>query len=153
MLDSTPIPAKFDSLAQKTILVVDDDLVIREGLVLALKQAGAIPMQAAEGVAALAYLHNAPPPDLILLDMMMPLMDGWKFLQNRRTIPALMSIPVVIMTSLGAAGWEWAYSLGAIGFVRKPVEVEKLAPTLRHCFCKITPPSTARHLQATPATR
>jgi CheY-like chemotaxis protein len=153
MLDSTPIPAKFDTLAQKTILVIDDDLVIREGLVQALEHAGALPLQATNGMEALAYLHNASAPDLILLDMMMPLMDGWKFLQNRRAIPALMSIPVVIMTSLGAAGWEWAYSLGATGFVRKPVEVEKLAPTLRHCFCKVTPLATARHLQTTQATR
>jgi CheY-like chemotaxis protein len=62
----------------------------------------------------------------MLLDMMMSEVDGWQLLKLLRRYPALLAMPVIIVTGLGIANLEWARSLGAAGLVRKPVEVEHL---------------------------
>jgi CheY-like chemotaxis protein len=117
---------------------VDDDEAFRQGVASVLVREGGSAVQARNGKEALEYLQDATPPDLILLDMMMPVMDGWQFLKRRHWLPPLSAIPVLIMTGLGAASWDWAYSLGACGLVRKPVESEQLVQTIRHCLRKQT---------------
>jgi len=134
MLSPTPLPTKLDALAGKTILIVDDSEIAREGLAAVLEREGAKPVQAANGMEALAYLEAAQaPPHLILLDMLLPIMDGWQFMEKRRSTPRLASIPVVMVTALGAASWKWASSLGAVGLIRKPIEVEQLVRTIKYC--------------------
>jgi CheY-like chemotaxis protein len=68
-------------------------------------------------------------PDAILMDLMMPGMDGWELLQRLRTIPETRKIPVIICSVINDP--ELAYSLGASAFVSKPVEKEKLLEVLR----------------------
>jgi CheY-like chemotaxis protein len=96
---------------------------------------------------ALKYLLESSPPDLILIDMMMPVMDGWSFLDERRKIPRTATVPVVIVTALGAASWEWARSLGAVGLVRKPVEAEEIVRVVRN-FLSVTRklPAEQKHI-------
>jgi hypothetical protein len=53
--------------------------------------------------------------------------EGWWFLNQRKRIPVLAWVPVVIMTSLSVACKEWAASLGAVGLIRKPIDVEPLS--------------------------
>jgi CheY-like chemotaxis protein len=135
MLSPTPLPTKLDALAGKTILIVDDSEIAREGLAAVLEREGAKPLLAANGREALELLESAlEPPDLILLDMLLPVMDGWQFMEKRRSSPTLASIPVVMVTALGAASWKWASSLGAVGLIRKPIEVEQLVRTIQYCF-------------------
>src|SRR5437868_13909160 len=81
---STP-PSKetvMPSQLQKTLLVVEDDDVTREGLAIALRQAGYAVVPAANGLEALNALRAGPRPEAILLDMLLPVLDGWHFLKR-----------------------------------------------------------------------
>jgi len=125
----------------KTIWIIEDDTIQREMLTTELRQHGFTVVTAAEGSEALNRLHLGPIPDLILLDMLLPSgeRDGWWFLNERQHIPALASVPVVIMTSLSVACEEWATSLGAVGILRKPFDVETLLAEIQHRFGEPVP--------------
>jgi two-component system response regulator MprA len=114
-------------------LLVEDDKVVREGLAIILRRAGYAVLPAANGQEALAALRGGLRPDLILLDMLVPVVDGWRFLEQRRREPALAAFPVLVMTGLSVASAEWAAALGAAGFLRKPVEPEGLLREVRRC--------------------
>jgi DNA-binding response OmpR family regulator len=80
------------------ILVVDDDRDIRETLAEAMAHAGYLVNAAPDGKVALEQARlNLP--NLILLDLMMPVMSGWDFLMARRGVPALASVPVVVVSA------------------------------------------------------
>ncbi|HWC75025.1 MAG TPA: response regulator [Gemmatimonadales bacterium] len=82
------------------ILVVDDDLDLRETLADTLKDRGFDVVTAANGLEALKLVRSlASPPSVILLDLMMPVMDGYGFLEERRKDPGLASIPLAIVTA------------------------------------------------------
>jgi CheY-like chemotaxis protein len=123
-------------MAGKTLLVVEDNAIQREGLAAVLREHGYTVLTAADGDEAMSWLRSEPPPDLVLLDMIIPRTghDGWYFLEQRRRHPALASIPVIITTALGNASQEWAAALGARGLLRKPVEVEPLLTHLNRCL-------------------
>jgi CheY-like chemotaxis protein len=117
----------------KTVLVVDDDEAIREGLALVLRDAGYAVVTVGNVREALDHLHHNPAPDLVLLDMMMPEDDGWAFLRARYGDPALAGVPVMVMTAIEAASPEWATPLGTDGFLPKPVDMALLlAEVSRH---------------------
>jgi CheY-like chemotaxis protein len=88
-----------------SILLVEDDPGIREAMVECLSLEGYSVAEASNGAEALAYLHAAPAPKVIVLDLVMPVMNGSEFLEQVRREPALSSIPVILMTAatLGAA--------------------------------------------------
>jgi CheY-like chemotaxis protein len=81
------------------ILVVDDDNDLRETLQMLLEASGFSVAVAANGRAALEHLRTGTRPRLILLDLMMPEMNGWQFLEHARRDASLASIPIVIMTA------------------------------------------------------
>jgi CheY-like chemotaxis protein len=81
------------------ILVIDDDSDLRETLQMLLEQSGFLVTTAPNGRAALEALRSGARPGLILLDLMMPDMNGWQFLEALRADPSLASIPTVIMTA------------------------------------------------------
>jgi len=83
----------------RNILVIDDDPDLRETLVLLLADHAVTVTAVGSGREGLAVLADGSPPDLILLDLMMPEMNGWQFLEHVRADAALASIPVVIMTA------------------------------------------------------
>jgi CheY-like chemotaxis protein len=120
-----------NSSSGKTLLIVEDNEVARAGMALILRRAGFTVEAAVDGRAALDRLGTGPPPDLILLDMMMPGLDGWRFLERRRRDAALSAVPVIITTALGIASPEWAASLGAAACLRKPIETEELVQAVR----------------------
>ena len=115
----------------KTILIVEDNEVQREGLAAVLRKEGYTVIAAVGGSEAVAILQRIATPDLILLDMMIPPPDGWRFMAMRKTNPLLAAAPVVIITALGVASPEWAASLGACGLLRKPVDTEPLLAEIR----------------------
>ena len=116
------------------ILIAEDDAVTREGLSAILQRAGYVVAGAANGQEALDYLHSQPAPSLILLDMLMPVLDGWLFMRELRQLPGCEAIPVVVVTGMTVASAEWTKALGAVALVRKPVDVELLLDTIRrHC--------------------
>jgi two-component system response regulator MprA len=122
-----------DTPAGGTLLLVEDNEVVRARLAVVLRRAGYAVVPAADGREALAALRGGLCPDLILLDMLLPVADGWRFLERRRQQPALAAVLVVILTGLGVASPEWAAALGAAGLLRKPVEAGELLREVRRC--------------------
>lgn len=86
-------------MTDKRVLLIDDDLELRETIATILEDDGYQVMQAAGGKEALATLENPPLPDLLLLDMMMPGMNGWEFLERKNQNPDFASVPVVALTA------------------------------------------------------
>jgi CheY-like chemotaxis protein len=111
---------------RRPILVVDDDADIRCTIADILGEAGYEVRSAANGREALELIKSRlPAPALILLDLMMPELDGWGFMAALHEIPELPAIPVVIFSAHGDAG-SAASSLGVAGFVKKPIRLEDL---------------------------
>ena len=109
----------------KLILIVEDDLDLAGLLAEVLATAGYRTAIAGNGYEALDHLRTNNHPDLILLDMMMPVMDGWKFREEQRKSPALASIPVVTVTADDDARGK-AASIQAAGHVAKPITIDSL---------------------------
>lgn len=120
-----------------TVLVIEDDQVVREGMHAILERAGYVVVFAANGSQALTYLNSKPAPGLIILDMMMPAMDGWTFMATLRQNPAWTTIPAIIATGMGIACSEWAKSLGAHALLKKPFTADELVEAVRQ-ICKST---------------
>jgi two-component system response regulator MprA len=110
-----------------TVLVVDDDADIRSILAMALEEDGYSVDTASNGAEALRKA-NQHQPDAIILDAMMPVMDGWEFLALWRTRPAKNRAPVLIISSVD--GRRTALDLGAKGYLSKPFDLDTLETTL-----------------------
>jgi CheY-like chemotaxis protein len=115
----------------KTILVVDDDLEIRDTLKDVLVEEGYAVKTAANGAEALELLRDAPlrehEPSLIVLDLMMPEMSGWQFCEAQRADPALSSIPVLIISAASLReGREGKGSIAGHPLLKKPIELDRL---------------------------
>jgi CheY-like chemotaxis protein len=116
----------------KTILVVDDDLDIRETLAELLQDEGYTVVLAAHGGEALDVLRRNPRPALILLDLMMPIMNGWQFRAEQQRDPEIAGIPVVIISA--AARDDAISGLGPAQFLKKPINLDQLlAAVEEHC--------------------
>jgi CheY-like chemotaxis protein len=81
------------------LLVVDDDVELCESLADALTDAGYDAVTAGDGARALSLSHDAPLPRLILLDLMMPELNGWEFRELQLRDQTVKDIPVVVMTA------------------------------------------------------
>lgn len=115
------------------ILVVDDDAEIRETIVEMLRDRGYEALGAGDGLEALDALRSRSPWCLILLDLMMPNMDGWEMRKNQLADPAISTIPVVVVSATTDVP-QVASSLHAVGFVTKPARLTQLIATVeRHC--------------------
>jgi CheY-like chemotaxis protein len=110
---------------QRTVLVVEDDTDIREEMAALLEGEGYKVAQARNGKDALDLLKQLPPPCVILLDLMMPVMNGWDFRVQQLADPTLKEIPTVIVSGAARAPEE-ARSLGANACLQKPFELEPL---------------------------
>lgn len=116
--------------AKKKILVVDDDENVCTLLSHLLGRQGYEVKTTLNGWEAMEWLRKEPhAPDLILLDLRMPVMDGWKFRSVQREDPRLSSIPVVVITSVQTVG-EDTRSIDAAGFLKKPVQADLLVRTV-----------------------
>lgn len=112
----------------RTILLVDDDSDTRMTLRDFLTEEGFDVLTARDGQHALYMLEKIDPPDLILLDYKMPVMDGKQFLGIMRRIPRLGQIPVVIL-SAATREWSGAY-LEVEDVLSKPLDLELLLSTI-----------------------
>jgi CheY-like chemotaxis protein len=113
----------------KKILVVEDDADIREVLVQVLEFEGYQVITAENGREALERLSNAELPGLILLDLMMPVMDGWRFREAQLSNTKISGIPVVVLSADGNLQQK-AATIHAAGYLKKPVELETLLNTV-----------------------
>lgn len=120
-------------LSPKTVLVVDDDVDIRSTIREILEDEGYRVTEAANGAEALEKLREGPAPDLILLDLSMPVMSGSEFRVEQRKDPSIASIPVVVVSAVGSLDLKVA-PLEAAAFLRKPVQLDELLEVVeRYC--------------------
>jgi len=110
---------------RKTVLLVEDDREFSESVAYALGESGYRVDCVHDGEVALEYLQSNPAPCLILLDLMMPGMNGWQFRQRQAEDEAISRIPVVIV-SADSRAHEHARALGASGCLRKPIRLDDL---------------------------
>jgi CheY-like chemotaxis protein len=114
----------------KNILLVDDDQDLREIVTLALNSVGYQVLTANDGLQALEMLRGGTTPQMILLDLWMPGLDGWGVLEKLREDKVLDAIPVVVFS----AGGDSARSAGGLSFLPKPLDLDDLLNTVRK-FC------------------
>jgi len=118
----------YGALGMQRLLLVEDDGELRSSLSDLLRSDGYEVADAANGSEALAYLKDAPAPDLILLDLMMPVKDGWQFRIEQKRDPSIASIPVLAMS---ADDTPKAVAIDAEAYIKKPFEYETLSDTIR----------------------
>ncbi len=109
-----------------TVLVVDDEPLIAMALEAALEDAGYRVATAANGRQGLERLAEAPRPDLVLLDMMMPVMNGPAMLAAMAADPDLAGIPVIVLSSLPQAAIRARVGQGVAAILLKPCTAEQV---------------------------
>jgi DNA-binding response OmpR family regulator len=118
------------SAGEQRILVVDDESAIRLLCRVNLDSAGFETIEAGDGETALA-LARSERPDLILLDVMLPGLDGWEIAKKLAEMPETRRIPIVFLTARAAAPDEvQAHAVGGIGYITKPFDPAELSQTV-----------------------
>lgn len=117
--------------ASEAILLVDDDDDLRETLTMLLERRGYCVVGASNGREALDLLASELSPCIILLDLMMPVMDGYEFLAQQKQNARIAGIPVVVITAGTAIRPD---ELDAMEVLKKPVDLPRLLDTL-HQWC------------------
>jgi two-component system, chemotaxis family, chemotaxis protein CheY len=134
--------AGLSKCGQGTVLVVDDDPDLRESIEVVLSSRGHQVATASDGQEALTWLQQRPSdPCVVLLDLMMPRMNGFELWAHMNADPSLAAIPVVIITGAGLMADERTRELGA-EVLRKPIEPVTLLRTVNR-FCWVGQPSPA----------
>lgn len=120
-------------LCPRTILLAEDDLDIRDAVQDVLEEIGCDVIPARTGRQALDFLSQDPrsPPDMVILDLMMPLVTGWQVLEAIQRDPALAAIPVVILT---AATQDRPSGVAAL--LQKPFQIQVLLETVQRLLQK-----------------
>jgi CheY-like chemotaxis protein len=119
------IPVDHVGTATLTILIIEDDQTIQTMLTEILRDEGYSVVCAANGVEALMYVQQHELPQLILLDLNMPEMNGWAFRAEQQRDAALAAIPVIIISALPNLDLQ-AAALKAIDWISKPIDISTL---------------------------
>lgn len=131
--DSATLTSMTHSTRCQNILIVEDDNDIRQALVDVLTLENFRVTTARNGKEALELLRNSPTswrPCFILLDLMMPVMNGWEFLLEQRSDPKLKDIPVMVCSAVA----DRNRFPGIVDFLKKPINVDELLMLVgRHC--------------------
>jgi len=111
-----------------TILLAEDDLEIRDIVQEILEERGYDVIPARTGKQAIDFLCLDPrsPPDIVILDLMMPIVTGWQVLETIQNDPALAKVPVVVMTATNQDR-----PTGAAAFLHKPFQIDALLEAIR----------------------
>jgi CheY-like chemotaxis protein len=117
-----------------TVLVVDDDPGIRDLLTELLEDEGYQVVSAANGLEAINHLHRGTEhPCVILLDLMMPVMNGWQFRTTQQQDPGLATIPVVVLSARNDIQQQASF-INAAAHIMKPINLMSLLNTVnRYC--------------------
>jgi len=114
------------------VLIVEDDADLRDMMAQLLSLEGYDAATVANGSEALQYLHgDIAKPHVILLDLMMPVMDGWEFRQRMKADPEIAKLPVIVLSALDPSK---ARDVDAAAFLKKPLDFDRLLALVRqHC--------------------
>jgi CheY-like chemotaxis protein len=121
------------------ILIVDDDTDFREALRQVLEEEGCAVQEAADGKIALAVLQSDAPPQLILLDLEMPVMNGWDLYAALQKDPALATIPVAVLSAVAPMR-----PAGSMHVLNKPIDLPNLLGLLHAIEAPDEPSSVVR---------
>jgi DNA-binding response OmpR family regulator len=114
-----------------TVLVVEDDEMVAEVVRINLEADGFTVLHAPNGAAGLAAIAEHR-PDVVVLDVMMPEIDGWTVLQRLRDDPATATLPVIMLSAKAMpADQVRGYNLGANGYIPKPFAAPDLVDKVR----------------------
>jgi CheY-like chemotaxis protein len=113
------------------VLIVEDDSDLREMMAQLLTLEGFQSTAVANGKEALRYLSSGDTPDLILLDLMMPVMDGWEFRRAQQADPILARVPTIVLSALDQSR---AKDLKPAAFLKKPLDFDRLLQLVRE-YC------------------
>ncbi|HEV3059516.1 MAG TPA: response regulator [Vicinamibacterales bacterium] len=120
------------SIAHCPVLIVEDDADLREMMAQLLALEGYQTAAVANGREALEYLQQENAPNLILLDLMMPVMDGWEFRRHQQANPALAAVPVIVLSALDQSRTA---DVNAEAVLKKPLDFDRLLELVR-LFCR-----------------
>ena len=120
------------AVATRRVLVVDDDRVIRECVAETLREEGYEARTAMNGAEALELIEAGPAPDLIVLDMRMPVLDGWGFARAYRARPGPHA-PIVVITAAHDSP-ERLVELQAEDVLPKPFDLDQLVRAVERCL-------------------
>jgi CheY-like chemotaxis protein len=112
------------------ILIVEDDSALREALAQVLSDEGYDLLAARDGLEAVNCLKKGHRPDVILLDLSMPVVNGWEFRMFQKRDPDLADIPVILITAGGYSREEVAW-LQPSALIHKPLDLPVLLDTIR----------------------
>lgn len=112
------------------ILYVEDDASLRETSSDLLREEGFRVAEVGNGAAALAYLGQGHRPSLVILDLQMPVMDGYEFIARLRNDPRFAETPVLVVSAVAQSG-VLAGPDGVVAFLSKPFEIEALIGYVR----------------------
>src|SRR5581483_7224072 len=119
-------------LAGKKVLVVDDDMRNIFALTTVLEEHAMVVVSADNGRDAIKLLHSEAEIDIVLMDIMMPEMDGLETMREIRRIPAFKNVPIVAVTAKAMKGdREKCIEAGAWDYLAKPVDTEQMLAVLR----------------------
>jgi len=124
------VPAAVD---HRPLLLVEDDDDVRDAMAASLRDEGYEVAEAENGRLALEWLQRNGDPCLVLLDLWMPVMSGMELREKMVEDPRLAALPLVIVSAAGD-GKARAQEMGAIGFLRKPLDLQDLLATVER-FC------------------
>jgi CheY-like chemotaxis protein len=110
------------------VLIVEDDRDLREMMAQLLTLEGYETATVSNGREALDYLHHTRTPNVILLDLMMPVMDGWEFHRQLEADPAIAPVPVIVLSALDQVR---ASNIHAAAYLKKPLDFERLLDLVR----------------------
>jgi CheY-like chemotaxis protein len=138
-LEMDPLPAgggPGTARQSPTILLVEDDLATSDALTEFLAGEGFAAVAAANGAEAMELLRRGFDPVAIVLDLMMPVMDGWDFRQEQVADPRLARIPTIVITAAGFSAASVATQFGDVELISKPIQNQALLAAI-HRRCQL----------------
>jgi CheY-like chemotaxis protein len=121
-----------DELKGHSVLLVDDDMRNLFALSKVLRGWGLLATMAQDGEKALKTLAENPPPDIVLMDIMMPGMDGYETIRAIRAQSAFAQLPIIALTAKAMRGdREKCIEAGASDYLSKPIDIDKLGSMIR----------------------
>ena len=126
---------KEEGLAEHSVLIVDDDMRNTFALSKVLRAKGLNVLMAQDGVKALSQLNERPEIDLVLMDIMMPGMDGYEAIGEIRKQQRFKTLPIIALTAKAMLGdREKCLAVGANDYLSKPVDIDDLMVMMRQCL-------------------